>query len=305
MTNLVSNMSYSSQGHQGGLAVSPEVTGPATDGLERSCRILADGIRTGPTALGIERIEASFRGNGFAPHRHDTYALGLTLSGVQTFHYRGESRFSQPGNIIVLHPDELHDGAAGTEDGLRYRMLYVAPELIRQAGGETDVSLPFVATPVFSDPDFARALGEALTDIEANPDALVFDDVLARIAAGLQRHAGMPAQRFAASARTAVDRATVYLREHSERTVTSQDLEAVTGLDRYTLARQFRRLTGTSPHRYLVMRRLESARGAMLSGVPLAEAAMEAGFADQSHFTRHFKKSYGLTPGRWLELIRA
>ncbi|HKY94782.1 MAG TPA: helix-turn-helix domain-containing protein, partial [Kiloniellales bacterium] len=81
-------------------------------------------------------------------------------------------------------------------------------------------------------------------------------------------------------------------------------LERETGLDRFALARQFRRAWGTSPHRYLVLRRLERARAAIGAGESLAAAATLAGFADQAHLTRQFKRAYGLTPGRWRALGR-
>ena len=70
-----------------------------------------------------ERIEAFFSGVGFDPHRHDTYAIGTTLAGVQAFRYRGAARRSLPGQVFVLHPDETHDGRAGTAQGFRYRIL--------------------------------------------------------------------------------------------------------------------------------------------------------------------------------------
>ena len=72
-----------------------------------------------------------------------------------------------------------------------------------------------------------------------------------------------------------------------------------------TLARQFRRAWGTSPHRYLVLRRLERARRAIAAGESLASAAILAGFADQAHLTRQFKRAYGITPGRWRRLTGA
>ena len=50
-----------------------------------------------PAYPGIERIQAQFRGNAFEPHRHDTYALGVTIRGVQTFRYRGERRYQRAG----------------------------------------------------------------------------------------------------------------------------------------------------------------------------------------------------------------
>jgi AraC-like DNA-binding protein len=82
-------------------------------------------------------------------------------------------------------------------------------------------------------------------------------------------------------------------------------LEQIAGLDRFTLARHFRALYATSPHRFQVMRRLDRARQMMRAGEPLAEVAAYVGFADQSHFNRHFKKAYGVTPGRWMALLDA
>lgn len=258
-------------------------------------------MRIAMPSRGVERIEARFHGNGFSPHRHDTYALGLTLHGVQTFRYRGSERFSNPGNVIVLHPDEVHDGAAGTEDGLIYRMIYLPPDLIGAVDGHR-TALPFIADPVVVDTDLWQALAEILSDLDAEPGDLIMDDVVMRVAAGLSRQAGLPRKIITTASQMAVLRARDFLESHCAEPIRSEALEAETGLDRYELARQFRRLLGTSPHRYLVMRRLERAKRSMAAGGRLADAAADAGFADQAHFTRHFRKAFGMTPGRWLAL---
>ena len=264
---------------------------------------MAEGIVHAPASHGIERMEARFHGNGFSPHRHDTYALGLTLSGVQTFHYRSSFRASIPGNVIVLHPDEVHDGAAGTDDGLRYRMLYLPPERLIEAAGVR--ALPFVPEPVLADEIFRHCLAEALQDLVTGPDELLVDDLTARFAASLWRHADASGPQAAKIDSKAVLRCRDYLQANSDRTVASQELEEVGGLDRYTLARAFRAMLGTSPHRYLVMRRLDHAKRMLAAGDSLADAAFEAGFADQSHFTRHFRSAFGMTPGRWVSLSRS
>ena len=103
---------------------------PAADGADRR-----DRIRLAPGAAGIERLEAHLHGQAFAPHRHDTYAIGCTLAGVQSFHYRRGLRHSLPGGVLVLHPDEAHDGQAGTDAGFHYRMAYVQPALIQRILG--------------------------------------------------------------------------------------------------------------------------------------------------------------------------
>lgn len=96
-----------------------------------------------------------------------------------------------------------------------------------------------------------------------------------------------------------------YLADNALRLVRSRELEAVSGLDRYTLSRHFRSLYATSPHRFLLMRRLQHAKELMKRGAPLAEIAAETGFTDQSHLNRQFKKAFGMTPGRWATLTTA
>jgi AraC-like DNA-binding protein len=299
---LVSNMrGNSDRGMDWNEDLPPDVPG----GLEHSCASpFRDALHIGAPSHGVERIEARFHGSAFSPHRHDTYALGLTLHGIQTFRYRGAERFSSPGHVIVLHPDELHDGAAGTDDGLIYRMIYLPPDLIAAAGGH-QTALPFVADPVVADAGLRQALADILADLGEEPGDLVMDDVVMRLAAGLSRQAGAPRKTVSRTARTAVLRARDFIDGHCREVVRSHTLETETGLDRYELSRQFRALLGTSPHRYLVMRRLEQAKLSLIQGESLAASAASAGFADQAHFTRHFRKAYGMTPGRWLGMHAA
>jgi AraC-like DNA-binding protein len=268
--------------------------------LERSCGAAAgDWIGTAPSEPGIERIEAYFTGHAYDPHRHDTYALGFTISGVQSFDYRGARADGLAGDAIVLHPDEVHDGRSGAEHGFRYRMLYIEPRLIAEALGARR-ALPFVRSAVTSDPALLKALRAALADLGHPFEPLERDKIVGQIAdalAGLDTSQQAPAA-FAPST-TAIERARAFLEENFLRMVASAELEAITGLDRYTLARHFRARLGTSPYRYLTMRRLDRAKSAIISGHSLAQAAFMSGFADQSHMTRKFKEAFGLTPGRW------
>jgi AraC-like DNA-binding protein len=275
----------------------------AGHGLERLCTGISDAVvengtrmRVGAGAAGIERLEASFHGQAFSPHRHDTYAIGITLTGVQTFRYRGRQKYCLPGQCHVLHPDELHDGAAGTEEGFSYRIIYVAPALVQEALG--GMALPFVAEPVIDASMLSGELVSAIIDIDQDMDewsraetAAVVADMLAW-AAGNQCKSG-PLDIASLS------RVRDLIAAQPQRQHTLSELERLASLDRWTLARQFRAAFGTTPVRFRTMRRLDHVRRLLAEGAGLAEASSAAGFADQSHMTRHFKRAYGLTPARW------
>ncbi|KUL95567.1 AraC family transcriptional regulator [Bosea sp. WAO] len=268
-------------------------------GLERSC-VRGDWIRTAPDEAGPERIEAFFCGHAYDPHRHDTYAIGYTLSGVQSFDYRGARCDSTPGDLIVLHPDEVHDGRAGMAGGFRYRMTYVEPGMIMQALAGRAGATPFIGDAVCRDGRLLRALIGLLGDLDHALEPLERDQAVGELAeALLALDPSCAPTRPETLAERACGLARDFLADNVDEAVDSRRLEAVTGLDRYALARHFRRRYGTSPHHYLVMRRLERARALIRQGVGLADAAAASGFADQAHMTRRFRQAYGLSPGRW------
>jgi AraC-like DNA-binding protein len=273
-----------------------------TGRLERSCGRRPDSIRLGPSLPGLERAEVQLSGRPFEPHRHDTYAVGVTTAGVQTFRYRGRRHLCLPGELHVLHPDELHDGAAATDEGFGYRIWYIAPELVAEALG--GASLPFVADPVHGAGPLTAPVVSLLADIGSRLNELARVEAIAAIADGLRLLAGGH-RDLAPLDRRAVERVRDYLGANPREQTPAGVLEQIAGADRYTIARDFRRAFGTSPDRYRTMRRLALARRAIADGRPLALAAVEAGFADQSHLTRQFKRAYGLTPGRFARAVAA
>ena len=86
-----------------------------------------DQVAFDETAAGVQRLAATFDGHAYDPHRHETYSVGLTLHGLQCFRYRGIERASRAGQVVVLHPDETHDGHSGAAGGFTYRMVYLDP----------------------------------------------------------------------------------------------------------------------------------------------------------------------------------
>lgn len=254
-------------------------------------------IRIGRASLGIERLEARFGGQAFSPHRHDTYAIGVTLAGVQTFTYRGARRYCLPGQCHVLHPDETHDGAAGTETGFFYRIAYIDPALLQPAlGGKP---LPFVADPILDLRAFHGALPPALWQPDEPIDDVARIEIVAAVADLLLRVAGTDRPTPSPLRLDALLRIRDLIAADPAKRHSMAKLETVSGLDRWALARQFRACFGTSPSNFRTMRQLDVARRRIRGGMPLAASALAAGFADQSHMSRMFKRRYGLTPGKW------
>jgi AraC-like DNA-binding protein len=274
-------------------------------GLERSCEPPSGGwIASAKPADGVELFHAWFAGAAYQKHRHDTYAIGLTDCGVQVFDYRGATRVSAPGQVVVLYPDETHDGRAGTGEGFGYRIIYVEPvqlsEALRALRGRPH-PLPFVRDPVSTNLKLSRAIDAAF---RLPMEPLAADSLLVDLAAGL-----LDAERLAPSSAgasridaAAAERARRFLDAERTRVVHSAELESVTGLTRYDLARQFRHMFGTSPYRYLLMRRVDFARELIHQQHSLVDVACDAGFADQAHFTRVFRSAFGLTPARYRAL---
>jgi AraC-like DNA-binding protein len=283
--------------------MAPSLRDTRGPGLEPSCDRDEWMDASGPVD-GVELLQARLRGHPFSRHRHDVYAIGVTEEGVQGFGYRGTVQHSLPGQVFVLHPDEPHDGWAEGPDVFGYRQIYVSPGRIAAAQRALTgrlAPLPFAA-PVADDAVLARAVRMAF----ARPlEPLLLDTLTLQLAAGLLRCGGTTRRdRGSIGNRVnlgAVERGRDML-ESRAGIVQSGEVEAVTGLDRYQFARQFRVVYGTSPYRYSLMRRVDLARRWLRSGRALAETAAEAGFADQAHFTRTFKAAFGMTPGRYVQL---
>lgn len=259
-------------------------------------RTVHDWVKHAALPSKVERFEAFFGAHAFEPHRHDSYAIGRTISGVHRFSYRGEARWCMPGEIMIIHPDEPHDGWAGSEQGFRYLGIHVPPSLVQQI--MQGKPLPFFKAGVSRDPRMAVAAQVLLNSVDVEVDSLAEDDALFTFVITLAHLAGQSpttlSPHFAAAAS-----AREYIDDNLDRPITLNALAECAGRDRWSLSNDFRLFFGTSPHRYLTLRRLDRVRALASRGQSLSDAAVQAGFFDQSHMSRHFKKAFGLSPLRW------
>ncbi len=269
-----------------------------------------DWARFRPGALaGVTQMNAHFTEHAFERHSHETYSIGVTASGVQTFHCGGTLHASLRGDVILFNPDEPHDGQRGTQEGFGYSMLYLSPQVVdecRDKEAGLDMAAYF-SQPVVRDAAMGHALTRAISAAGQAQESLRAEeltrDVLVRLLQRYgERRSDSDGTRSTGLARML--RIRDYLRSHFDQDITVDALAREAGLSRVHLTRAFGRQFGVPPHIYLNAVRIERAQAGMLAGQSLAEVAAACGFADQSHFSRRFKGSVGLSPGIWLRQMK-
>src|SRR5690606_12140688 len=112
----------------------------------------------------LELLEARFVSHRYAPHTHDTYALGAILAGCETYLLRGERRYARSGDLCFVHPGEVHDGEPHGA-GYSYRMSYPTVALLQEVAADV-TGRPVTGTPTFDaplvhDPQAAASFAEA------------------------------------------------------------------------------------------------------------------------------------------------
>ena len=190
----------------------------------------------------------------------------------------------------------MHDGDPVQGRMRSWRMLYLDPGLVAQSLREDLRGTAEIVRPALHDPLLADRFGRLFAAITAPaPDALAVEEaVLQTIAHLIGRHGSFPLSMR--SPPPLVARALRAIDEAPERPVTLAELAALSGVSRFQLMRGFARAVGTTPHAYLLQRRVGLARRLLAAGRRPAEAAVEAGFSDQSHLTRAFARQFAITP---------
>lgn len=252
---------------------------------------------------GVTLLRGEYLQQRLARHAHEEYALGVVTRGGLGFQYRGAAHLAGPGELNIVVPGEAHTGHPALDEFWSYRTFYIAPELMREVDAELGTparSLPFFAAGVLKDPVLAAGVLDLHRDIDGGAAAPIEmqSRFLALIAAWIRRH-GERARRAPVSIHAAnVVRVREYLDDcWRERPVLAQ-LAAMVDLSSFQLLRAFEREYGVPPHAYLIQRQVREAKRMLERGVAIAEVAHSCGFADQSHLNRHFKRIWGVTPGR-------
>ena len=251
---------------------------------------------------GIEIFEAAFGSQSFARHAHAGFAIGAIAEGVGGYFCRGETMLLPRGSLSLMNPEEAHTGHAAT-DWLRYNMLYVSEKAVRQILSLRHLRGFTTVAPMDRGWHLSRALGRLVTHLNAGKDAdwhLRVEEAVHEVLAQCFTCHGCAELRAPGEEPKAIRR----LRELIAAGVESgaalglADLAAEVELNPSYLIRSTRRQTGLTPHGLVVRARLEQAHRLMLDKLPAAEAALEAGFCDQAHMIRQYRRHFGVTPAR-------
>ncbi len=285
----------------------------AQPGLERWCGPYDGGVAARDWArywradgVPVEAMHAHFTSHVYHRHSHESYSVGVTETGAQAFTCRHGRHVSSRGMVMAFNPDDPHDGHAAGDGGFTYRMVHIWPEFFASLTG---TPLPLFRSPVIENPAVAasvRGLHLALTgqatDLERYERLAGTARLLLRHASGREPRPGPPDLRVATRVRDLIH--DVAADPAATADLTAEDLAAAAGCSRFAAYRAFSRAYGLAPSDYQRQLRIRAARRLLSDGVSPARAAAEAGFADQAHLTRWFRRYYGVTPGAYQAAVR-
>ncbi len=245
----------------------------------------------------------SFRlhARAFAPHFHHAWVLGCVLSGQRHLFVRGREYLAVAGDVVIFRPGEVHACAPAGSAPFVWRGFHFPPGGAAAALSRTAAGAPHAEGPVHPGGNVIDELlaTHALlggTTPAARKRACLFT-ALRHLGASVQRpENGEPPQLRQQAANPALEELRLHLETHAADRLTLEDMAHLARMSKFRLIRAFARMTGATPYRYLESARVNRAQELLERGLPPAEAALEAGFADQCHLARAFRTRLGVTP---------
>jgi AraC-like DNA-binding protein len=249
---------------------------------------------------GLELRRSSYDAACFARHTHDSYSVAVVERGRTNAYLGGRDLAVGAGEVVLLHPDEVHACNPVSGSGWRYWMLHLDRDWFRALALEVagcDHGPPRFGSPVVRDDSLACAL-VWLSHLVVRGASRLEKEAAARRTFGplLTRHCSVRAEAGRVSAGRPVRLVQEYIDAHLAENTSLARLGRLAGLSPYHLLRVFKASTGLPPHAWRNQRRIQHARRLLSAGRPICQVALDVGFADQSHFSHRFRASVGTTP---------
>ncbi len=242
----------------------------------------------------LEVLEARFEDHVFPTHFHDTFVLEWVIAGADVCH--ASSHAARSGQLFAHGPGVAHAGGSSGSGLLSYVACYPSWDLVEEVTDLGRDEHPQVGTAVLESKHVRRSAERLFELLLQGTNEREIRKALREVLMWVFDH-GAPPTMPSASCANELKHAREYLLAHSDRGVSAEELGEVVGVSRFHLLREFKRVFGITPRQFQISERVARARALMASGAGLAEAAIDAGFADQSHMSRAFKAVTAFTPG--------
>jgi AraC-like DNA-binding protein len=239
----------------------------------------------------------------YARHAHETFSIGTILAGRCGYVNGRASRGIGAGSVVVMNPGDAHACNPSHDERWSYRMFYVdvawLVEVQRDLGLARNGGFQAFSAIESTHRELYAELNR-LYDVLIDPEA----EHLEKQSAALECMAVVHHTLSAAECRPqqtnpGLLRAVEFISDNYTRTLKLEEICSAASLSPSYLIRAFKQEYGMTPHAYLVNRRIEFSRAQLRRGRPIAEVALAAGFADQAHLQRSFKKFVAATPGQY------
>lgn len=250
----------------------------------------------------VEVLQGSYQKYEFAQHFHTVPAIGVVDRGTMSIYCQSSTHVLPMGTVFLLNPGEVHAPKPATDSGCGFRVIYLEKEFFQNRSDDFGSGVPQFAQPFVRDAALATSLLQLHSKLEREADALNIETDLADVFTHLSERfmTEPPSDSTTYGERSKILRVKDYLNKNYWKNISVEDMTEIAQLSRFHLMRTFRRRVGLSLHAYLTQIRIEAAKKYLSEGASIVDVASEIGFTDQSHFTRHFKKITGVTPGQYL-----
>lgn len=236
-------------------------------------------------------------------HSHATFSIGAIMAGQSSYLNGHSTRNISAGSVVLMNPGVVHACNPLHDQAWAYRMFYVdagwlASVQRREGIGAMDGFTPFAETYSTDSVLFAELDALYLTLTQSGTATYIMQAAVLKFFQGLVARQNT-ANDHAACVPNKITQAADFIREHCTHALRLEDIAAAVQLSPSYLIRTFKAHYGFTPHGYLIDCRLQLARDGLRRGYGIAEVAAQAGFADQAHLQRLFKRALAATPGQY------
>ncbi|MDF2564861.1 MAG: transcriptional regulator, AraC family [Massilibacillus sp.] len=255
----------------------------------------------------------------FEFHYHDFNKIIIFISGKVTYLIEGKAYQLKPWDILLVNSNEIHKPLIDAGETYERLVIWVNSSfLMNQDNGKNTLLTCFaLATQrkmnlLRLTPELLPIIKNILSELEdtninqefgsrilKNSLFLQFIVYLNRISLGIENDKEQPDIQYDKT----IARILHYVNENLSEDLSMDKLSSVFFLSKYYLMHKFKQHTGYTLHNYILQKRLIAANALIKEGKSLTTACTESGFSDYSNFLRAFKKMFGLSPKKHVQLL--